>query len=305
MKALALKLTLLFSFFFLLSCTASYKHPLGSAKNPIKIFFVPSVDVKVLKVGAHDLVRDLEKLTPYKYKVSIPASYVAVMEALGSKRADFAFFGTFPFLVAKDKYNVKALFIVGRYGRFSYRSEIVARADSGIKSIKDLNGKKIAFVDPSSTSGYVLPNYELKKHKIKPSETTFAQRHDNVLVMLYQKQVDAGAVFYSPPTKEGIQDARRLVKTQYPNIEKEVKIIHLSEPIPNEPIVARAGIPAEIENTFIKTMLSYIKTKRGKDVLGRLALIMDLRRATDADYRKIRSILKVTKQKPESLIKKK
>ena len=50
--------------------------------------------------------------------------------------------------------------------------------------------------------------------------------------MIYQGQVDAGATWYSPPLNGKIQDARKLVKTQYTDIESKVKIIHLTDPLP-------------------------------------------------------------------------
>ena len=300
-----INLFVLLSSFLLLSCTASYNQPLGSEKNPIKIFFIPSADVGLMKSSGKELVESLEKLTPYKYKFSVPTSYVAVIEALGSKRADFAFFSTFPYLVASDKYGVKALLIIGRHGHFTYRSQILARADSDIKSLKDLKGKKVAFVDPSSTSGFILPQYEFKRKNIKPSETVFAQRHDNVITMLYQKQVDAGATFYSPPEKGKIQDARRLVLTQYPNIEEEVKIIHLTQEIPNEPFVGRKGIDPEIEKAVTEALLKLIKTKEGKHIFNQIGLITGLKKTTDQNYKSIRDVLKVGKVSAENLMKKK
>jgi ABC-type phosphate/phosphonate transport system substrate-binding protein len=51
---------------------------------------------------------------------------------------------------------------------------------------------EIAYVDPSSTSGFILPKALLDQKGIKPSESVFAMRHDNVVTMVYQKQVDAG-----------------------------------------------------------------------------------------------------------------
>ena len=288
----------------MLSCTASYESPLGSEKNPIKIFIIPSADVGVIASAGRDLVKELESLTPYKYTVAVPNSYVAVVEALGSKRADFAFFGTFPYLMAHEKYGVEALLIIGRHGLFTYRSQFVARADSDIKSLNDLNGKKLAFVDPSSTSGYILPSYELKKKKIKPSETIFAQRHDNVITMIYQKQVDAGATFYSSPVKGKMQDARRLVVTQYPNVENEIKIIQLSEEIPNEPFVVRKGVSNEIKAAITKAFSQSIKGVKGQSIFHKLGGITGFRKATNKDYEKIRTVLAATNSSAEKLMKK-
>ena len=42
-------------------------------------------------------------------------------------------------------------------GVASYRSVIVARADSGITELADLRGGKVAFEDPTSTSGFFFP----------------------------------------------------------------------------------------------------------------------------------------------------
>ena len=304
-KPLKKNLFVLLSSLTLLSCTASYNQPLGSEKNPIKMFFIPSADVGLIRSSGKELIESLEKLTPYKYKFSVPTSYVAVIEALGSQRADFAFFGTFPYLVASDKYGVKALLIIGRHGHFTYRSQILARADSDIKKIEDLQGKKVAFVDPSSTSGFILPNYELKRKKIKPSETVFAQRHDNIITMLYQRQVDAGATFYSPPLEGKIQDARRLVLTQYPNVEKDIKIIHLTQKIPNEPFVGRKGLDPEMEKNVTEALLKLIKTKEGKGIFNKIGLITGFKKTTDENYKSIRDVLKVGEMSPEKLMKKK
>ena len=113
----------------------------------------------------------LEKNSPYKFKIFIPSSYIVVVEAIGTKKADIIFMNTFGYLLAHKKYDAQAKLIVVRHGLKSYRSEFLVRADSKIKKLEDLNGKKVAFVDPISTSGYILPFYLLKQKGIKPKET--------------------------------------------------------------------------------------------------------------------------------------
>ena len=57
------------------------------------------------------------------------------------------------------KYDVEAIFTVVRNNNeMTYKSQIITRKDSGINSLKDLNGKSFAFTDPASTSGYILPS---------------------------------------------------------------------------------------------------------------------------------------------------
>ena len=80
---------------------------------------------------------------------------------------------------------------------------------------------------------------------MKPSQEVFQGKHDAVVTAVYQGQVDAGAVFYNKPVDGKIKDAREKVMTQFPDVEQKVKIVTLTDDIPNDPIVIRKEIPAE------------------------------------------------------------
>lgn len=265
---------------------------LGTADNPVKLFFVPSVDAKTLTAQGKVVQDYLEKATPYKFKTSVPSSYVAVVEAFGTSRADIAAINTFGYILAHDKYGVEAKLLFVRFGDETYKSQIVARADSKIKKLEDLQGKKFAFVDPSSTSGYLLPAKLLKDRGIKPSETVFASKHDNVITMVYQKQVDAGATFHTPAHEGKIQDARRLVLTQFPDIEKQVSIIELTDAIPNDPIAFRKGMPEEMKTNITQALLEFMKTEQGQAAFKALYDVTEMRPTTDARYDSVRTMLK-------------
>lgn len=276
---------------------------LGSAGNPVKLFFVPSVDAKVLEDNAQSFKGYLEKQTGYKFDIQVPQSYIAVVESMGTKRADVAAINTFGYILAHNKYGAEAKLTVIRHGLPTYQSQFIARADSGIKKIADLAGKKIAFVDPASASGYLLPMKTLRDKKITPKETVFAMKHDSVVSMIYQKQVDAGATFYSPPSKEGIEDARRLVRTQYPDVEKQITIIDLSDPIPNDPIIFRKDMPEEMKTKIADAFLAFIATPEGKVAFKEIYSVDELKRASDADYDDVRAMLSSLGQSADELMK--
>ena len=283
---------------------------LGSAENPVKLHFVPSVDAKVIEENSKAFKEYLEKNTPYKFEITIPQSYVAVVEAFGTKRADVAAFNTFGYILAHEKYGVEAKMTVLRHGLATYQSQFIVKADSNIKKIEDLAGKKIAFVEPASTSGYLLPLKTLKEKNIDPKETVFAGKHDNVVSMVYTGQVDAGATFYSPPFKDDkgvmqMEDARRLVLTQYPDVESKVVILTLSEPITNDPIVFRKDMPEEMKTKIVDTMIAFVGTPAGKDAFKAIYGITDVKRATDADYDVARAMLKSSGKSAEELLTKK
>ena len=271
------------SVFSIFGCTRKPAE-LGSKKNPVKLYFVPSVDAQVLETNAQKFKDYLEKNTPYTFEISIPQSFIAVVEAFGTKRADIAGLNTFGYALAHHRYGVEARLTVIRFGLPTYQSQFVVRADSKIKKLEDLNNKKIAFVDPASTSGYLIPLKTLQTKKIKPRETVFAMKHDSVISMVYQKQVDAGATYYSPVADGKIQDARRLVLTQYPDVEKVIKILELSEPVPNDPIVFRKDIPEEMKVKITQAFKDFMKTAEGKKAFDEIYGATDLVDATDTSY---------------------
>lgn len=284
------------------SCTSN-KAELGTAENPIKFFLVPSVDAKVLEDTGRILKAKLEEMTPYKYKFAVPSSYVAVVEAFGTKRADVASINTFGYIMAHEKYNVDAAITFVRHGSETYKAQIIARADSGINKIEDFKGKKFAYVDPASTSGYLLPAKLFKERNVEPSETMFAQKHDNVVTMVYQKQVDGGATFYSPPDNGKIEDARRLVKTQFPDVEDVVKIVELTEAIPNDPIAMRHDLPAEMKEKIIQALVDFQKTEQGNKVFYDIYGITGMVRTTNDRYDGVRKMLETLGKKASELSK--
>ncbi|WP_415062597.1 phosphate/phosphite/phosphonate ABC transporter substrate-binding protein [Bdellovibrio sp.] len=273
-----------------LSCTTR-EEPLGSEGNPIKLHFVPSQEAKVLSDNSKILKKYLEEHTPYKFSVTIPQSYITVVEAFGTKRADVSALNTFGYILAHERYGAEARLTVVRYGSPNYQSQILAKADSNIKTIEDLQGKRVAFVDPASTSGYLLPLKALRDRGIKPFKTVFAMKHDSVISMIYQGQVDAGATFYTPPVNGKMDDARRLVLHQYPDVEEKIKIVALTEPIPNDPIVFRKDISEGMKTKIIAAFVSFVATPEGKKALDSIYGATDFKTVTDADYAVVREML--------------
>ncbi|OYZ23981.1 MAG: phosphonates-binding protein [Bdellovibrio sp. 28-41-41] len=277
--------------FGMLACTRNISE-LGSKDNPIKLHFLPSIEAKVIEDNSKAFKVFLEANTPYKYEIVVLPSYVSVVESFGTKKADVAALNSFGYLLAHERYGAEARMIVLRHGSATYQSQFIVPNDSKIKSLKDLDGKTIAFADPSSMSGYLLPLKTLRDHKVNPKESIFAMKHDAVVTKVYLGEVDAGATFYTPPAANGaVEDARRLVLTQYPDVVKKVKILDLSEPIPNDPIVFRKDMPEEMKLKVIDALMKFIKTEDGLKAFKETYGVTDLKLTTDAEFEPIRKML--------------
>jgi len=180
------------------------------------------------------------------------------------------------------------------------------RADSDIKTLADLRGKRFAYVDPASTSGYILPSRRLADENVEIGNYVFAQGHGNVVTMVYQGQVDAGAAYYSPPERvtkedgtvvEEIRDARMRVLTQFPDVEEKIRVIGFSDEVPNEPWVIRGQLYEDQEmNDRVKgyireALLAFVETKEGKEALWTVSTGTGLVPATAATYDRVRKMI--------------
>ena len=93
------------------NCTFK-KAELGTKENPVKLFFVPSVEAQVLEDQSSTIKKILEEITGLVFEVRIPASYVAVVEAFGAKRADIGALNAFGYILAHEKYGAQALSLI-------------------------------------------------------------------------------------------------------------------------------------------------------------------------------------------------
>lgn len=299
-----LKAALLMAMIVTLGVSCQNEEKLGSRGNPIKLYFTPSVDADTIASNSTDFIKFLEAETGYYFQTGIPTNYVAVVEAFGSARADIGVMNSFGYLMANEKYGATAKLRVLRYGHDYYQGQIIAHVDSTIKDIKDLEGKKFAFTDPSSTSGYMFPLKIIKDNNVTLGNQTFAIKHDNVVTMIYQKQVDAGATYYSAPSEEGkIRDARERVKTQFPDVEDKVKIVAITEKIPNDPFVFRKDLDPVITEKFIAAVKKFIATDAGKTIFKNIYSVEGIIDTTDADYDGLRAMVKSLELDTSTLVK--
>ncbi len=281
------------------------KSTFGSAGNPIKLALVPSQEAGKIIASAERLIAYLQKATGYAFVASMPANYIVAIEGFGTNTVDIAMITTFSYILAHEKYGATAaLKIVRRNGDTSYGGQFLTYAGSGITSIKDLHGKRIAFTDPASGSGYILPLAMLRKYGVKPAQEVFAQRHDNVVMMIYQRQVDAGAAYYSPPDKRtgALQDARALVMKQYPDVAEKVVNIGYTDMIANDPISFRHDFPADMKQRIVAALQEFAVSPEGKPIMMNLYGIEGLLPCTDTDYDNLRQMLKEQGMDVEALV---
>ena len=261
--------------------------PSAPAAGPSKLVlvFVPSTQTETVLFNGGQIARMLSTVLGIPVEAVVSTSFVAAVEAMCAGRADIGALNPFSYVLAHEKCGVEVAAISVRFGLPYYRAQISVRADAGINTIQDLRGKKFAFVDPASTSGYLFPAAMLKQMGYDPdkffSETVFAGSHPNVILAIYRGQVDGGSTF---------EDARTNVQAQFPDVLQKVKPIAYTNPIPNDTWSVSAKLSPALRAKIKDRLLRIATTPDGKEALRNLYSIeglTDVVELSDAQVRQM------------------
>ena len=173
---------------------------LGSEERPIKVLFVPSVEVEAIVTGGEVLAAALEEATGLHYEVSVPTSYAATIEEMCASPDDtIGFIPAQGYVLANDRCGVTVGGAAVRFGLSWYAAQFVVHVDSGIETLEDLEGLTWGIPDFGSTSGYLYPSAMFDDMGITPGEPVETGGHTNAMLAVYNGEVDFATAFFSPP----------------------------------------------------------------------------------------------------------
>jgi len=290
---------------------------LGSADNPIVITFVPSGDTGKITTAGTAIAECLSEMTGLSFEMEVGTTFAASIEAMGAEKAHVSFLNTFSVLLAQQKYGiVPALVAIRKYATNDldpdnalggelqpfYKGQFIANVDSGIQSFADLKGKTFCFVDPNSTSGYVVPRIILAANGINPdtdlAATVNAGSHPNVAVAVYQGDCDAGVTFINVLT-----DAAANLQATYPDIADKVKVFAVGDRIPNDGMQFIESLDPELQAIIVEGMLAMAEDPGGKAVLKSLYNYDAFQQVEPTFYDEFLAVLQKAGVDPATLVK--
>jgi phosphonate transport system substrate-binding protein len=264
--------------------------PTAASARPEKLVFgfIPSTEADTIAEDAKPMAAFISKEIGIPVETMTTTDYVGLVEAMGSKKVDIGSLAPLIYVLAKDQGAAEVLLKTSRKKSLTYHSVFMVRADSGIKTIEQLKGKRVAFVDPSSASGFLFPAYHLKQKGIADldnffSDVAYLGAHDKAVMAVYNGDVDAAAVY---------DMARNKVLKTMPDVMEKVVVIEQTQAIPNDTISIRTGLDPALVEQIKQALLKYSASEEGKKTLDTVYEIDALVEAKDADYDPVREVAK-------------
>jgi len=269
--------------------------PAPASDRPLHLVLTPSQKPTDLLAAGEDFGKALGRLVGVPVRVTVASDYAAVIEALRNRTADLAFVHPAGYVLANRE--AKATIVARNlwHGKATFTSRIYVRKEAGLKTLEDLRGKTIAFVDPASSSGYIYPMVMLMQRGLVKGrdpktffrEAMFTGAHDASMRALLNGHVDAIASF----------DLAREQYLKDPAEREKLTWVAETPPIPEAGIAAREGLDPAL---FARVRAGLIQM-RGPAYAALLKRVYDIdgfEAAEDKDYDPVRQAVDLLNLRP-------
>lgn len=286
---LSVKLLLLFALFILPAQgyagqpTALSDRPTGRNESEFLIGLIPEENIFTQIQRHKPLAAYLSGKLGVKVRFTILSRYGDIVDRFVARDMDGAFFGIFTAVLAQEKLGVVPVVRqMGLDGSTAASGYMFARKDSGIRSVADMKGKRAAFVDRATATGFIFPLALLREAGIKDldeyfSEYYFTGSHASAIYAVLDGRADVGAA------KSRILDK---LSRKDPLIEDEIRIIAKSQSLPDTTLCIRKDIPVALKRKLTEALTAMDKDPKGKEALKTLGALKFVR-AGRADFRAV------------------
>jgi phosphonate transport system substrate-binding protein len=251
----------------------------------LKVGIIPAEDGRAVVRQSKEVIDQISAALKMKAEIFVGSDYNATIEALRSNKVDVALMGGFGYVLATTQAPVEAfaVTVTAKSGTPDYHSIIIARADENdLTSLDSLKGHTFAFVDPSSTSGSLMPKAAMLDNHMDPEKdlkkVIYSGGHDASIIAVAEGKVDAASVadrIYAGACDKKAIDCGK------------IKVIWTSPAIPNDPLFYRKAISDDMKKK-IRDAFYGVKNL----TFGEMGTVARFDPATDATYDVVRNIAK-------------
>lgn len=217
----------------LCSCRTAGPAPAPPQGEPLLFGAVPTGDPETRRKELSALAAHLEQSLGVPVALEVPNDYAETARTLAAGRWDLVLLGPVLYSRAHEMgYDAVAMPVRGGVSVFA--GVLITGADGPVRTVAELRGKRIAFVDPNSSAGFQYPFAHLFANGLKPSdyERVFVGGHHAVVRQVLDGALDAGACY-----EDAIDEALS------PEERARIAVIAKTEPVPGDVFAARRDSP--------------------------------------------------------------
>jgi len=232
-------------------------------RQPLLIGLLPEQDIFKQVARYEPLARHLSKQIGATISLTVVPSYGQILSSFSSQHMDGVFFGNFTYILAHAQLGVEVLARpVGLDGSSVFRGLIFVRKDSRIRSIEDMQGKRFAFVDRATVSGYLFPLVYFKKwnvnYKTYFRESYFAGTHEDAIYDVLDRKADIGAAKSTEFERLAAKDAR---------IRNDLLVMEQSSEMPETSLAVRNDLDNSVKQALKEALLGMHTDPEGSRIL--------------------------------------
>ncbi|MBI4869843.1 MAG: phosphate/phosphite/phosphonate ABC transporter substrate-binding protein [Candidatus Wallbacteria bacterium] len=230
---------------------------------PFRLGVLPTDELPGLQRRYRLLVELLGERLKRPAEMVVSPDYDSLGALLGQGKIELAWFSGVSYLRARRKYKVVPIARAVLKGKGTYRGVLMVRTESAIRSIGDLKGKRFAYVDRDSGSGYLAANRSLVQSGISPlsdlASVAFTYNHLVSLQGVIEGRFDVAAVYENAvATYKGRLDGSKL------------RVLTRTEEVPKDVVAAATTVPAKACEQIWTLLEEIPRTAKGKAALKEL-----------------------------------
>ena len=252
---------------------------LYGAQTKLKFGVITTVSKSVMEKRLSPFISYLEKETNMSIELHTDYSYGLTIHKFANNSYDLGFVGPAPYVKIKNlnKKSIEAVGILQNCKKGYFKSVIIAKKGSYIRSLDDLKGATFAFGSSKSTLSYYVPFYMLKKSKVleKLKYYKFLGKHDRVAQYVIIGKFDAGSI------KKSVADKYK----------KYLQIVKESESLDDFAIVVSSKLDKKLKDKIQKAVLK-LKDKKILKSLKKSACGFE--QPTKTTYKRVKEIVDFT-----------
>ena len=248
----------------------------GGEDGVFTIAYAPNESTTESADARNGLAKDLSEVLGCEVEEIQASDYNAIIEALRTGKTDMAYMGSQALALGVERTDLEPIVMKAEEDdpdKAIYHSVfIVNSSNSEINSIEDIKGKTMAFVDPDSTSGNLVPTAEIIQ-AFPDEELNSDILHTNgdffeAVSFSGSHQAGLQAVIKGDVDVVPISDQILASEIAHGNAaEGDVKIIHESGAIPAEAMVVGEHVTQETRDTLTEFLTSYDNEEYFTDVI--------------------------------------